>query len=454
VTFDRPPQGRVFGMVSRNWRRWALAAIILLGLGGVLVGVWGRGHSDPLALAAEIRQALKNRQWSRAEALLTKLTERRAPTADDAVLRAELEMGRGRAQEAIILLTEIPESDPLAARARLVAGQIENSLRRARRAEALFLESLKLDPRLVPARRELILLYAMQARRSDVNAQFRALAELEPLSYDDVFLWTNCFEDLWVNETIRPHLERFLAADAEDRQSRLALAGVLVRYNQLEESEALLHILPDKDPDARLLRARIALHRVRLDEVRSLLDHGPADHVGLALLRGQLAVRMNDPPNADRQFRIALRLDPNNHEALEGLSLVLKQWGDLREAASIQKQADQWRHLRTLLQKSKTFDIRTDKSLLTQIGEACEALGQTPEARAWYRLALREDPLDPAVQKSLYRVRDRIPTGSGHPSPTGCREPGVGVMKSWVCNVFAFARAGPLAAAPPGFAQR
>jgi tetratricopeptide (TPR) repeat protein len=316
-------------------------------------------------------------------------------------------MGRGRAREAIILLTEIPESDPLAARARVVAGQIENSLGRARRAEALFLEALELDPKLAPARRELILLYAKQARRMDVNTQFRALAELEPLSFEDVFLWTNSFEDLWVNDTIRPHLERFLAADSEDRQSRLALAGVLIRSNQLEESEVLLHLLPDSDPDAQVLRAHIALLRMRVDEVRSLLDRGPPDHVGLALLRGRLAVWMNDPSTADRQFRIALRLDPNNHQALEGLSLVLKQRGDPPAAASIQKQADQWRHLRSLLQKSKTFDIRTDKSLLIQIGEACEALGQIPEARAWYRLALAEDPLDPAVQKSLYRVRDR-----------------------------------------------
>src|SRR5205823_9610593 len=107
--------------------------------------------------------------------------------------------------------------------ARLVAGQIEKTRDRARRMEALFLESLRLDPKLALARRELIFLYAMQARRSDVNSQFRALAELEPLEFDDAFLWMNSFEDLWVNGVIRSHLERFLAADPEDRLSRLAL---------------------------------------------------------------------------------------------------------------------------------------------------------------------------------------------------------------------------------------
>jgi tetratricopeptide (TPR) repeat protein len=275
--------------------------------------------------------------------------------------------------------------------------------------EALFLEALRLDPQLAPARRELIILYALQARRADLNAQYRALAELEPLDYDEVFFWMNSFENLWVNNAIRSDVERFLAADPEDRLSRLALAGVCLRSNQLEESEALLLPLPDADPDARVLRARIALGRMRLDEVQSLLDRGPTEHVGLALLRGQFAVRMNDPATAARQFRIALRRDPTNREALQGLSAALEQLRDWEGASSTQKQAEQWRHLTSLLQKSTVFQIRTDKTLLTQLGEACEALGQIPEARAWYRLALAQDPLDPAVQKSLYRVRFRAP---------------------------------------------
>ena len=112
---------------------------------------------------------------------------------------------------------------------------------------------------------------------------------------------------------------------------------------------------------------------------------------------------------AAREFRVALGLDPTNREALEGLSAVLQQLGDGPGAASAQKRSAQWRHLTSLLQRSRVFRIRKDKTFLIQLGEACEALDQFPEARAWYRLALVEDPLDPAVQKSLYRVRDRSP---------------------------------------------
>jgi tetratricopeptide (TPR) repeat protein len=369
--------------------------------------VWG--HQDQDKLAAEVRSALENQQWSRADGMLRDLARLRSPTAEDVALRAELELGRGHIDQAVNLLISIPESDPRAARARLLAGKIEKSRDRARAMEPLFLEGIRLDRSLGLARRELIFLYATQARRAELNAQYRALAELEPLDYDEVFFWTNSFENLWINNTIQSHLERYVAADPEDRISRLALAGVLVRYNQLEEAEALLRAVADSDPDVMELRVKIALARMRLDEVQLLLARGPREHVGLALLRAQSAVRRNDPSTAAGEFRIVLRNDPDNREALQGLALALRQLGDHAGAAAPQKQADQWRHLTSLLQKSKTFDLRTDKVLLAQIGAACENLGQLPEARAWYRLALTQDPLDTEIQKSLYRVRSYAP---------------------------------------------
>jgi tetratricopeptide (TPR) repeat protein len=391
-----------------NRKTGILAAAILLGLGSVLVAVRGWGYSDPGALAAEIRLVLNQRQWSRAESLLTQLARRRPPLTEEVLLRAELELGRGRVEQAVRLLTGIPTIDPLAATARLRAGQMEKSRDRARPMEALFLEALRLEPRLAPARRELIRLYALQARRADLNTQYHALAALEPLPYEDVLLWTASVEDIWINETIRTQLERYLAADPEDRRSRLALAEVLLRSNQCEESEALLRPFPDSDPDARVLRARLALDRLRLEEVHSLLDQGAVEHAGLALLRGQLAVRLNDPASAARQFRIALRQDPTNREAIHGLSIVLQKLEQAEAAACYQEQAQHWRHLAALLERARDVaQGRSDPDLIRQLAAACEHVGQLAKARAWYQLALGLDPLDAAVQQALYRLRDR-----------------------------------------------
>src|SRR5262249_25547812 len=138
-----------------------------------------------------------------------------------------------------------------------------------------------------------------------------------------------------------------------DRLSRLALAAVALRAANFDEAQTLLGPLPDSDADARVLRARLALGRLKVDEARALVAHGPAEHVGLAVIRGQLAVQSNEPAAAARQFRIALRLDAADREALQGLSLVLKQVGESDEANRSHIRAEQWRHLTSMLQKSK-----------------------------------------------------------------------------------------------------
>jgi tetratricopeptide (TPR) repeat protein len=288
-----------------------------------------------------------------------------------------------------------------------VAGQIEKKRNRVRPAEALLLEALRLDPRLALAHRELIVIYAMQARRADLNDQFRALAELEPLKFDDVLLWTASLEDIWINDTIRGELERYLAADPQDRQSRLALGSVLLRSGDVDQAESILRPLAEGDAEAQVLRARIAMSRNDLVRVRALLADGPAGHPGFAVARGQLAARSNNPAGAALQFQIALEHDPANREAIQGLSLVLAQMERRDEAVAYQKKGELWRRLTGLLERARASGDHHDKGLCNQLAQTCEALGRTPEAAAWYRVALALDPASADAQQALYRLRRR-----------------------------------------------
>jgi tetratricopeptide (TPR) repeat protein len=367
---------------------------------------------DPDEIVAQAHNALQTGRWDRAETLLLRLARSRLPTAHDLILQAELEVGRGRIDRAVRLLTEIPASDPLAARARLQAGQLEKVQHRARSMEVLFQEALRLDPKMAPVRRGLIYVYAMQGRRRDLNKQYRALAELEPLTYDDVFLWTVSLDDVWLNEGIRDTLERFLEADSHDLSSRLALAGVLLKVGDLDGAEKTLEPLSNARAAVLAVRARIALRRSQFDRLRDVLAGAPRDHAEIAVLRGELALQARKLADAEDEFRRTLRLDDTNREALQGLIHVLTQQGRRDEAAVSLKRADLWRKLKEQLEDARGGRVRQHRSRLVSIAETCAALDRQAEAAAWYGLALQLDPLDRDVQEALYRLRKHVDGGS------------------------------------------
>jgi tetratricopeptide (TPR) repeat protein len=389
-----------------------------VGLGAVLVILRGRPAASAEGLAARALQAIKAGQWAQARSRLDALARLRRPTASDRLLRAEVERNLDRPGAALAVLSQVPDGDPLAAQARLAAAQIERQRGRMRHAEAALLKALRLDPELIQARRELVFLYGMQARRAELNEQLRALDERTRLNYNELFIWTVSNVNIWINEAIRDDLERYLAADPEDRGSRRALAEVLLRAGDLDGCETILAPLPRDDLDARALRARVALDRSRLGDAEALLAGGPAEHAALARVRGQLAVRRNDLPEAARQFRIAARLDPTNLEVAQALALTLNRQGQGDEAIQARAWTERLRTLAGLLERAHGKTGRADRTLPRQLGDACAAIGQYAEARGWYRMAIDLDPLDAEAQRALYRLRETPAPGErvGEPS--------------------------------------
>lgn len=397
-------------LAERKFWGFALAAGGVLAAGLTAYGFWNLASAHSTPTTDLVRQAVAAGRWERAEALLNRLAGERVPPAQIEVLRAELDVARGLPDQAVARLRAIAATETLAAHARTMAGQIEKKRARARPAEALFLEALRLDPSLTLPRQELIFIYGMQVRRTELNAQYRELARTSPLGYDDVFLWTTSLEgDIWINDTIRPTLEGFLAADPEDRASRLALAQVLIRSNDLDRAESTLAPLPSSDLDVQVIRARLALARRDPDEARRIIGDGADENAQLAVLRGRIAMQASDLEKAAAHFRRALVLDPANREAIHGMALVLSRTGQTEDARRFLDQEARWRGLTELLLKANTQDARHDKEALRQLAAHCEAVDERDEARAWYQLALALDPADSALQQSLYRLRERSP---------------------------------------------
>ncbi len=302
-------------------------------------------------------------------------------------------MGLNRDDEAFDDLKHVPDDHPMAPAARLEMGQMELRRNRFAAAERYFLQALKLDPTLIQARRELVYIYGIQLRRADLNATFRLLSETSTLTYSEVFLWCLTRGVTWEPEEIVKTLARRSRPTRPTAGRASARRRAYLDMSRLDEAEATLAPLPESDPDARAIRVRMALARGDDQRAETLLDGGPDDHAGLALLRGQLALARGDAKAALHHFRIAYRKAPFLREAVFGLGKALQINGD-PTAATYLDQALKLDLLGTLMQKAAVNANRADPDLIRDLGAACASVGRIPEARAWYNIAIDRDPLD------------------------------------------------------------
>ena len=320
------------------------------------------------------------------------------------MLRARVAIARGRTEEALSALARVPNDHPMAIEARLRQGQLELRRDRMRAAEAALLQALRLHPQLVQARRELVYIYGMQLRRAELGAQFRALAELGPLSFGDAFVWSLSRGYPWDPAETVKMLGRFLEADPGDRWSRLGLAESLRQLGRLSEAEQVLRALADDDPLARAARVRVALDKGDVAAAESLLAGGPADHPELALLRGRMALLHHDGPAAVRHLRAAWAAAPEDRDIQFYLGQALRLAGDRKAAEPLLQAAERQDALAALVTRAATEAGRSDPKLPLRLGAACEAARHLPEAMAWYKLAFVRDPLDSEVRSALERL--------------------------------------------------
>ena len=381
--------------------RWITSALGLATLLGVTWWVGGRALVDPDAIRREAEVDLQSGRYEEVEDGLARLP---APGPRDWLLKAMAARSRNHPEGALAALARIPDGDPSAAEASLLRGQVELRRDRSRAAEISLRAAIAKDPALVQAHRELIYLYSMQLRRRDLGLQFRALAREVPLGFDNVFHWCLTRNIVWEPHEQAKHLRRFLEADPEDRWSRVALAESLRQLGRLAEAKALLAALPDPDPEARAVRARIALDKGEDRAVEALLADGPADHPELARLRGRYALAHRDAASAVRHFRAAYDAEPDNRDTAFGLAASLSAIGDQTAAAPFRELSRDFDTVGSLVARAAAPASHDDPTLLKKLGAACEEARLYPEAYAWYRLCIRITPLDQDAQVAVARL--------------------------------------------------
>ena len=370
----------------------------------------GCSTSDPVELWTQATAAFQAHRYDQAEAAMARLAKLREPTANDHMMRAQLALVHDDNDAALSELAQVTVDSPLASQARLQQGQIELRRHRVRLAEKYLFEALKLDPKLARARKELIYIYGFQLRRSDLSAQFGELAKLEPLAFEQVFLWCLTRGVVWEPQEAASALALQVDADPDDLASRLALAETLRRLNQPGEAEKRLAPVPNDNPDARTLRAQIALDRGDFSAAEALLAGGPKRHIGLALLRGRIAQSRGEDAAALAAFREAVAAEPDNRDAILGLAQTLRRVGS-PEAAHYTDLSANHERLNGVVQRASNPGSKSKPDLIKELGAACASVGRFPEARSWYALAISLNPLDTEAQQALYKIKDDKPPG-------------------------------------------
>ena len=326
------------------------------------------------------------------------------------MLRARIADAQGQHAEALDALSHIPDSAPIAPSALLLAGQIEARKRHhARAAEAHFLRALERAPDQIQSRRELAYLYALH-RRSECDEQFRELARRVPLDYRMAFAWVQSDLDLFdPDEAIRA-LAPMVAADPEDRWSRLAREEL--------PDEAIIR--PGRGGARPAPRFRpgspracgpswpwIAATRRRgdgwpgADPTRARPDGGRPRQAGPRRRRSDRRRRplpRRDPPRSGRPQR-----PPGAGHGPAVSSAIAGPMRRSRAAAD----RDRLRRLVVACGKSRAIDGKA----FHELADLCERIGRDDQARAWYEVALAADPGDIDAAERLERLRERAASG-------------------------------------------
>jgi tetratricopeptide (TPR) repeat protein len=394
--------GRGFGS---NRTRFALAAALVLGACAAWATL-GRPARAPGLVRKQLHADMRAGRLARCAESLAWLARHDRWTSEDRMVQAWVAKGLGRPDDGLAALSGIDSDDPLAPRALLTAALIEFQRDRARSAEASLLAALRIDPAFAPVRHELVRLYSRQQRLAALNEQFRALARQGALDFTHLHFWCLTRNANWNAAADVEALGRSVRADVDDAASRRALADGLRRLGRLDEAGALVASLPETDPDARVLRVRLALDRGDPDGAQRLAGGGPDNHAALAQLRGQLALVRGDGPAAVRHLRTAHRLEPDDRQTLFALASALRIVGEPTAARPFAAAVRRYDALRAVAAKLENPSAATDGDLLRAVGAASEAVGRRSEARAWYLLAVRCNPLDAQAQQSLYRLGD------------------------------------------------
>lgn len=352
-----------------------------------------------------------------ANLLLAQILLRRPPPDGDGGGEAAL----GLAREALEHLDRIrhPPSR-MSASVAISRGKALFRLGRLDQAEAAWNEALRLDPRSPDAGWGLLEIDYLEGRAEDARRLALSLLEVEPDPHDRAQLLLELVRQdaqppapgslvQWFEPEVRRNPEGLAPA--------LGLGLALVRNGELERGLEVLRRAVEGHSESSV--AWVAW-------LTGLDDSGQIDELGKALLllppalagqtrfaryRGRVAQERQDWKTAAQEYRRSLRDDPHNPRLTYRLARALRQLGATAEAEPLERRYQAYQaafsEIRPLYVEAnaiKTLGVEPHPDIYRRLANLRERMGLPDEARAWYRMALLEQPDDSVSRAAIERL--------------------------------------------------
>jgi tetratricopeptide (TPR) repeat protein len=292
--------------------------------------------------------------------------------------------------------------------ARSIEGEARFLQRRYDLAETMWLEALRLDPRIGEVGWGLLSLYALQGRDEESRLLGLRLHTVEPDPHDRVMLLVQLIRHdahaISVDSVVN-QLEPVVRDNPADLHSTLALGRALVKSGRTDEGLDLLRraVTSHKDdPHAWEVYLNALGDAGQIDALMRALEQLPASLTGSAQFdaaRGWVAAQRRDWAEAARAYRSAWEARPSDVTLGYRLDHALRAGG---QHAELEQLAPRLRAITAAREKLRGLYDQIDAlpdlgrvprlDLYEEVAAALEPLGRNDEARAWRRLAHGEPP--------------------------------------------------------------
>jgi tetratricopeptide (TPR) repeat protein len=396
--------------------RW----LLLAGLGTLALALlgafawWRSLPPDPSLLTAAGR-ALEEKRPDDAFRLAQSYLARAPKSAAARFLAAQGAAQRGRKDEALQILAEVPPEDASAEAVSCanLAGTLCLEQGRAWEAERYHRRALVHAPRDVTANRKLVFLLTVEGRRWESRPYLLELVSQRQNTLEELIV----LGDIWPDYEFRPELDRLRKAQPDDPLPLLGLARITAHKQELAEARTMLRQVIQKYPD--LVEAHAWLgwtwiqDRQRAAELAGWereLPAAAAEHPMIWLVRGMGAENLGQREAAARCFWEALQRDPNYDLAAYRLTHALETMKQTEAAAIIRRRADVLLELAATL-KTVHRDRKNETDIFRKVAEKMESLGRLREAWAWYHLIAAHEPTQGWAIGETERLQEKLKAG-------------------------------------------